>query len=66
VIFDDERDYPTARYLRLLTTFSNHRLLDPARLAALSAQVGALIDGNGGSVRLRLGTVLGTLRRMAG
>lgn len=66
VVFDDEADYPIGRYLRLLTTFSNHRLLEPDRLAALSREVGALADAHGGSVRVRLGTTLGVLRRMAG
>ena len=65
-VFDDEVAYPAERYLRLLGTFSAHRLLDPDRFAALSRAVGALLDGQGGTVRVRLDTTLGLLRRMRG
>lgn len=42
------RDYDTETYARLLSTQSNHRLLDPSLHAALLADIGAAVDGVGG------------------
>jgi hypothetical protein len=55
--------YPTARYRRLLATFSDHRMLAPARLTALHDAIDAVVDGYGGVVRLRLATLLVLARR---
>jgi SAM-dependent methyltransferase len=64
--FGDEVDYPAERYLRLLGTFSNHRMLDARRLADLAGAVAADLAAHGGTVRVRLGTGLGLLRRLGG
>jgi SAM-dependent methyltransferase len=57
--------YPTQRYLRLLTTFSPHRMLDPDRRARLLAGIAEAVDAHGGVVRTELDTVL-ALGRPAG
>lgn len=55
--------YPTARYLELLSTFSEHRMLPQARRAALLEAIGAVVDAHGGVVRQVLDTVLALARR---
>jgi SAM-dependent methyltransferase len=55
--------YPTARYRRLLETFSNHRMLEPDRRRALHDAIDAVVDEYGGVVRLRLDTLLALARR---
>ena len=52
------QEYPRARWLRLLTTHSNHRVLPDAQRAALLAAVGDVVDRLGGSIRLEYDTVL--------
>ena len=55
--------YPTARYLALLRTFSNHRLLPPERRAALHDGIAAVVNARGGVVEIDLATVLAIGRR---
>jgi SAM-dependent methyltransferase len=57
--------YPTARYVRLLSTFSNHRMLAPQRRAALHAAIARPIDARGGALDVRLDTELILARRAA-
>jgi SAM-dependent methyltransferase len=61
--FESVVPYPTARYRRLLGTFSNHRMLAPGRRTALHDAIDAVVDGYGGVVRLRLQTLLVLARR---
>jgi hypothetical protein len=55
--------YPTARYLALLRTFSNHRMLPPGRRAALHEAIAAVVNARGGVVEIDLATVLAIGRR---
>jgi SAM-dependent methyltransferase len=55
--------YPTGDYLRLLTTFSPHRMLPHDRLAALLSGVAGTIDARGGVIRQRVDTTLFVARR---
>jgi SAM-dependent methyltransferase len=50
--------YPTERYIRLLNTFSPHRMLPEDRRARLFAGIAAAVDAYGGVVRVDLRTVL--------
>jgi SAM-dependent methyltransferase len=56
--------YPTDRYLRLLSTFSPHRMLAPQRRAALYEAIAAAAHAHGGVVRQRLETLLVLARRV--
>jgi SAM-dependent methyltransferase len=62
----DVVDYPTDRYLRLMDTFSNHRLLEPTVRRELSERVAAVLDAHGGGARVGLGTVLALATRLPG
>jgi SAM-dependent methyltransferase len=53
----------TEDYLRLLTTFSGHRMLPEAQLTALLGGVRALVDGDGGVLRQRLATLMSLARK---
>jgi SAM-dependent methyltransferase len=55
--------YPTGRYLALLRTFSNHRMLPEERRSALHGRLGEVVDGYGGVVDVRLETELILARR---
>jgi SAM-dependent methyltransferase len=55
--------YPTSRYLALLTTFSNHRMLPAERRELLHDGIGTVIDRAGGVVDVHLKTLLTTGRR---
>jgi hypothetical protein len=57
--------YPTARYLSLLRTFSNHRMLPEDRRAALHGGLAAVVDAHGGALDIRVGTELILARRAA-
>jgi hypothetical protein len=57
--------YPTARYVTLLSTFSDHRMLSPQRRAALHAAIAATIDARGGGLDVRVDTELMLSRRAA-
>jgi SAM-dependent methyltransferase len=50
--------YPTPRYLTLLSTFSNHRMLPAGRRAALHAGIAEVVDRYGGVVDTALETAL--------
>jgi SAM-dependent methyltransferase len=50
--------YPTERYVRLLTTFSPHRMLAEDRRARLLAGIAEVVDAHGGVLRTELRTVL--------
>jgi hypothetical protein len=52
------QEYPRERWLELLSTHSNHRVLPDAERAALLAAVGEVVDRLGGSIRLEYHTVL--------
>ena len=56
--FDRVVPYPTQRYVRLLTTFSPHRMLAEDRRARLLAGIAEVVDAHGGVLRTRLRTVL--------
>lgn len=60
------RHYSTDEWLDQLGTHSNHRVLPAATLAALLDEIGAALDGLGGSIEVRYDTVLYTLRRRRG
>jgi len=49
---DWAQTYTTAQWLDQLPTHSDHRLLDPARRAALLAAVGEVVDANGGHLTI--------------
>jgi SAM-dependent methyltransferase len=55
--------YPTGRYLALLATFSNHRMLPTERRARLHDGIGAVVDRAGGVVEVHLKTLLTMGRR---
>jgi SAM-dependent methyltransferase len=55
--------YPTSRYLELLTTFSNHRMLAAEHRARLHDAIGEVVDAAGGVVTVRLATLLTMGRR---
>lgn len=52
------QEYPRERWLELLSTHSNHRVLPDDERAALLAAVGEVVDRLGGSIRLEYHTVL--------
>jgi SAM-dependent methyltransferase len=56
------RDYATLEYLDLLRTHSPCLVLAPPERDALLADIGAAIDANGGSFRMRFVTLLGLAR----
>jgi SAM-dependent methyltransferase len=55
--------YPTRRYLTLLSTFSNHRMLPAERRERLHDGIGAVVDRRGGVVGTKLQTLLTMGRR---
>jgi SAM-dependent methyltransferase len=55
--------YPTRRYLRLLNTFSPHRMLPDRRRERLLERIGEAVDAHGGVLRVQLDTVLALGRR---
>ena len=48
--YDMCQTYDTARYLKLIRTFSSHRALDPETRAVLLARTGAAVERHGGQV----------------
>jgi SAM-dependent methyltransferase len=56
--------YPTDRYLALLSTFSNHRMVAEERRATVHGAVAEVIDARGGVVELQLDTLLAVGRRV--
>jgi SAM-dependent methyltransferase len=58
-----DHPYPTARYIGLLRSFSDHIALAPARRAALHEQIAKVVDASGGVVVVRLVTTLVLARR---
>jgi hypothetical protein len=65
-LFDDVRterffvdaNYSTEQYRRLMATFSNHRMLDPARRDELHARLGDVVEAHGGTIAHRIITTL--------
>lgn len=57
--------YKTDDYLRLLTTFSPHRMLPDDQLRALHDGIRTVIDARGGVLRQRIDTALYVARRTA-
>ncbi len=57
-------DYPRERWLELLGTHSDHRVLPDAERARLLEAVGEVVDRLGGSIRLNYRTVLTCWRRL--
>ena len=57
--------FPTPRYLRLLSTFSPHRMLPESRRIRLHQAIADLIDGRGGVLHQQLTTGLVLARRAA-
>lgn len=57
-------DYPRERWLELIGTHSDHRVLPGAERARLLGAVGEVIDRLGGSIRLNYRTVLTCWRRL--
>ncbi len=54
----------TADYLRLLTTFSPHRMLPEEQRSALLAGIGEVIDGGGGVIDQKVDTVVSMARKV--
>jgi SAM-dependent methyltransferase len=65
VTFPAAVSYPTARYLSLLRTFSNHRMLPAGRRAVLHGALAEVVDAHGGAVGIRVETELVLARRAA-
>lgn len=60
-----EQSYPTAEYLDLLRTYSDHRSLGPVRREELLACLGSMIDQRfEGTVRKAYLTVLSVARKV--
>jgi len=62
--------YPAQRYIRLLTTFSRHRMLPPDQRERLHTGIAEVLDAHGGVLDVQLDTVLAlggaqTSRRVA-
>jgi SAM-dependent methyltransferase len=57
-------DYPRERWLELISTHSDHRVLPDADRARLLRAVGEVVDRFGGSIRLHYRTVLTSWRRL--
>lgn len=55
--------YSTERYLRLISTFSGHRMLPPEVLDQVSSRIADVIDAHGGTVVHNLRTWLEMARR---
>jgi SAM-dependent methyltransferase len=64
VLLQSTVDYPTDRYRRLLSTFSDHRMVPADTRERLHDALGAVIDRSGGVVTVRLDTIL-TMGRTA-
>jgi SAM-dependent methyltransferase len=62
--FERTETYPTGDFLRLLTTFSENRLLPPDRLAAALDGAAAVADAHGGGIGYRIETILDLARRV--
>jgi hypothetical protein len=60
---DWSRTLSTEEWVGMVTTFSDHQRLGPARLIALQRAIGAAIETLGGTVRTRGGTYVGLNRR---
>jgi SAM-dependent methyltransferase len=61
--YDWSRTLSTEEWVGMVTTFSDHQRLGPARLIALQRAIGAAIETLGGTVRTRGGTYVGLNRR---
>jgi hypothetical protein len=61
--FQRVEPYPTQRYVRLLNTFSPHRMLVPQRRERLLSGIAEVVDAHGGVVHTQLETVLALGRR---
>jgi SAM-dependent methyltransferase len=59
-----ESTYTTAEYLRLLDTYSDHAVLDPARKQQLFAAIASVIDGVGGRIVIPYVAVTQRARRL--
>lgn len=64
VTYEWVQDYPRERWLELISTHSDHRVLPDADRARLLQAVGEVIDRFGGSIRLHYRTVLTSWRRL--
>jgi hypothetical protein len=62
--YEWDRRLSTGDYVGLLATASDVRLLDPGTREGLLDAVAAVIDGHGGSVRIRMRTLLYLARRL--
>jgi SAM-dependent methyltransferase len=60
--YEWEKEYTTAEYLDLLSSYSGHRALAPDARAALYACIAGLIDGLGGRIAKRYLTLLTAAR----
>jgi SAM-dependent methyltransferase len=58
------QEYPRERWLELISTHSDHRVLPDERRAELLAAVGDVVDRLGGSIRLDYRTTLTCWRRL--
>jgi SAM-dependent methyltransferase len=56
--------YPTARYLELLSTYSDHAVLAPDTRAALLAEIAAAIDKRGGTIEIPYVTLVFVAHRL--
>ncbi len=62
-LFQRVEPYPTARYVRLLNTFSPHRMLLAGQRERLLAGIAEVVDAHGGVLRVLLDTYLAMGRR---
>ena len=58
--------YTTARYLELLSTYSDHAVLAPDARVALLAEIGAAIDRRGGTIDIPYVTLVFVAHRLGG
>jgi hypothetical protein len=58
------QDYARERWIELISTHSDHRVLPDAERARLLMAVGEVVDRFGGSIRLHYRTVLTCWRRL--
>jgi len=56
--------YPTARYLELISTYSDHAVLPEATRAALFTEIAVAIDARGGAIEIPYVTLVVVARRL--
>ncbi len=62
-LYVEELPYPARRYVRLMETFSSHRMLAAERRSRLHERIADIVDEHGGSLTVRLDATLILARR---